>query len=101
MITARRLNSEIKVPVSAYERVFKRLGYEVVHNDSEEMHTEVEHTEYTHEAETNKTEETDIPLSKMNPKQLRTFANEKGIDISGTKSFAEAKEVVKKAISEM
>lgn len=96
MITARRLNSEIKVPVSAYERVFKRLGYEVVHNDLEEMYTK-----HTHEAETNKTEETNIPLSKMNPKQLRTFANEKGIDISGTKSFAEAKEVVKKAISEM
>lgn len=100
MVYAKAANSKypVKVPKHYFEKVLKPIGYVMEDmSESESAVTETDHKK-------NNFDETDvmsIPLSEMNQKQLRAFARKKGIDISGTQSFAEAKEVVKKALAEM
>lgn len=103
MMVYARANSTrttVKVPKHYFERVLKPMGYELVETENDVL--EIDETKEAVKHENSFEEDImSMPLSEMNQKQLKTFARKKGIDISGTKSFSEAKEVIKKALSEM
>ena len=93
-IEAYRGSSVIKVSKDAYEKLFKGLGYRPLKvRKSRERAFEYEEPENTEEVDT-------IPISEMNPKQLKEYAAKHGIDISGANSIKDARRIIQKHIQE-
>lgn len=99
MVNIQRGQFKTRVSKKAYESFFKNKGYRIVSEDSEK---EEEHKiEMMEEHESETVEESDnIPISDMNAKQLRKFAEENGIDVSGAKSTEQARAIVRKTLKE-
>lgn len=81
-----------KVPDSAFETLFKSLGFVKIENPPVvKAKKEEENNKEKDEIE----EISEKPISEWTATEVKKFAKAKGIDISGTKSAAEAKEKVK------
>lgn len=92
----------IEVTEGAYESIFKAQGYTevdapvVVETKVEEPVTEPEKDEDDLFVE----ELLEKPIGSWNGKEVKKFAEIKGIDISGTKNANEAKEIIKDFLAE-
>lgn len=87
-----------EVTSGAFESVFSKQGYmKVVDTETaEEVKTEeVETAVNVDEFE----ELLEKPISQWNKTEVKKFAHVKGIDISGTKSIIEAKDIIKKHLN--
>lgn len=81
-----------KVPYSAFETLFKSLGFVKIENPPVVKAKKEE----DNDKEKDEIEEiSEKPISEWTATEVKKFAKAKGIDISGTKSAAEAKEKVK------
>lgn len=92
MVTITNGKDVTKVSQQMFENKFKRYGWRTVKQKT------VQH--YEEElAGTNSEEDIDtIPISDMNAEQLKVYAKKYDIDISKTKSAAEARKVIQTAI---
>lgn len=93
--------STFEVTKGAFESIYKKQGYELV---GEEANV-VEEPEVQQEPEANEDdlfveELLEKPIGSWNGKEVRRFAEIKGIDISGTKNANEAKEIIKDFLAE-
>lgn len=85
-----------EVTSGAFEKIFALQGYVKVNEDVEEV-IEVEEEELEAEAvEDEFAELLEKPISQWNKAEVKKYAGAKGIDIAGTKSIVEAKEIIKK-----
>lgn len=102
MVTAYKPGTErpIKVSKNSYEHIFKRKGYRLM-KPSEKGESGEPGIPGSSNAEKIMQDEPDIntiPVSDMDNDQLKQYAKEHGIDISKTKSAAEARKVIQAAI---
>lgn len=104
LIKVRSLNGSVKlVPESVFNSYLKNKGYVVlsdkksaqtkeqnVEDDSDNFEPEVDEGEESYEEDVES-----IPLNEMSGKQLRKYAEIKGIDVSGAKNTREAREIIR------
>lgn len=98
------LSGDVKlVPRSSYESYLRHIGYKeldsFMHDEGEGSKDEgsvSDDDNGIHEL----SELESIPISEMSSKQLKEYARIKGIDLSGTESLKEAKDVVREWIRE-
>lgn len=94
MVTITNGKDVTKVSQQMFENKFKRYGWRAV----KAKQKTVQHYEEELEG-TNSEEDIDtIPISDMNAEQLKVYAKKYDIDISKTKSAAEARKVIQTAI---
>lgn len=106
MITITNGINDLTVTRGAYEGVYKMQGYTIKGNlannssvatDSQEAQAETE------EKANNSIQMADLaekPISQWTKGEVKDFANANNISLDGTKSFNDAKELVKKFIEE-
>lgn len=100
------LGGDVKVvPESFFNSYLKDKGYSVYENvqvknwQSPNMNEEDDNFESEPEGEETDGNEEDvesIPIAEMSAKQLRKYAEIKGIDVSGVKSTKEARDIIRK-----
>lgn len=102
MVKIRKGDLVIAVTNGAYENTYKKLGFEKVDEDKVEESVVVEDTveEQVEETEEDFSELLEKPISSWTKAEIKEFATEKGIDISGTKNAGEAKDVIKAWLEE-
>ena len=89
-----------EVTRGAFDGIYSRQGYTVIdENSTVEQNAESEVNEKT-EDEKFVDEIIEKPVSQWNKDEIKKFAALKGIDISGTKSAGEAKELIKRFLEE-
>lgn len=93
MIGKRVDGEPLKVSRSAYEHIYKKRGYSILREETEQTKEEKKEK---HEEEI----EEEIPISEMNKEQLMRFAKEHDIDTSQAKSVRDARQIVQKAVRE-
>nr|DAV95825.1 MAG TPA: HeH/LEM domain [Caudoviricetes sp.] len=87
--------SIFEVTNGAYEEIYKKQGFEPLEEALEDaVNTEPEDG-LGSEAE----DGLDVPLSEWSKKQLKAFADENDIDLSGTKTADEARERVREFLN--
>lgn len=85
-----------EVTSGAFESVFSKQGYMKITETAEEVETE----EVEAAVESDELEELlEKPISQWNKAEVKKYAHVKGIDISGTKSIVEAKDIIKKHLN--
>lgn len=92
-----------RVPNSAFETVFKGMGFRPVTKSDEQGESSDEHDEETADKKESSFDDEllEKPIGEWTKAELRRFAKEKGIDLTG-KSPSEAKELIKEYLeSEM
>ena len=82
----------IEVTSGAYESIFKRQGYKPVGKKSAKTEVEPEVTEEVTEEVA--TEDAEKPLDKWTSAEIKEYAAENGIDLTGTKNAKEARELI-------
>lgn len=82
--------SEIEVTNGAYEGIFKAQGYKPV--GGEPVVADVE--EPVEEEAEDAPESTEKPLDKWNADEVKAYAAEHDIDLSGTKNIKEARALI-------
>ena len=88
----------IRVLPGAFNSYFKDLGFYVVDNES---HDAEEINQVEDIKDVDKFEELlEKPLSQWSKSEIKEFAADKGIDISGTKNSTEAKEIIKQYLEQ-
>lgn len=96
MVTIKKGNHTLKVTVGAYRSLYKSMGYVAVgvrgHDDSPQPNSDCSDTPM--EDDEQPLEEK--PLSELNPRELRQYATELGIDIEGM-----SKKEIRAAIKEL
>lgn len=94
MVTAKRGKSTITVSNDAFEKIFKPKGYKVVG-----ITDNTSKNDFSFDKEplldNNRSEIDSIPISEMNNEQLKEYARLHNIDISKTKSAAEARKAIR------
>lgn len=87
-----------EVTDGAYESIYRHQGFQVMR--------EKEHNPFEHDNSEKKTademfieELTEKPVSQWNKDEVKHYAAISGIDIKGTKSVNEAKELIKKEMN--
>lgn len=81
------------VSEGAYTSIFKNQGYTIVEDEEKEIESNDEEMKAD---ETDDFEELlEKPISQWTKQEIKDFASANGIDISGTKSATEAKEIIK------
>ena len=83
---------EIEVTNGAYESIFKRQGYKPVGKKSAKAKAEPEVAEEVAEEVT--TEDAEKPLDKWTSAELKEYAADHEIDLTGTKNAKEARELI-------
>lgn len=99
MITITNGMQTFKVSKGAYQNTFKNMGFSVVENNVEN----VEKPKSNNDGEKSEDEKfiermMEKPIANWSKEELLRFAELKEIDISGTESPREAKEIIKKII---
>lgn len=80
-----------EVSKGAFKSIFKNQGFMLVEGQHKESHSE----DMRSEEEMYIAELMEKPLSGWSKDEVKKFAAIKGVDLSGTKSVAEAKEKIK------
>lgn len=99
----------IEVTEGAYETIYKGLGFTPIDGETElEMQSqpnveveEVAQVDAISEDEAYCAQLLEKPIGQWNKNEVKSFARIKDIDLSGTTSAGEAKEIIKDFISEM
>lgn len=90
-----------EVTSGAYEGIYRHQGYQVIGEGREQFFIKEESSENEETADEIFVEELQKkPISQWNKEEVKRYAVVKGIDIRGTKSVNEAKEIIKKAMNE-
>ena len=99
MITITNGTNTCTVTNSAYENIYRKQGFYPVITKKTDNTEEVGNTE---EAEDNRQHDdiTEKPIAQWSKAEVKKFAEENGIDISGTRSANEAKAIIKDWIAE-
>lgn len=84
-----------EVTSGAFEKIFSLQGYVKVDDDVEETEVEAVEEVEVEAVEDEFAELLEKPISHWNKAEVKKFAGAKGIDIAGTKSIVEAKEIIK------
>lgn len=88
----------------AYEMLFRDAGYSIVGSEEkrEEMNSNDEQINITvaNDDEVFVSDLMEKPISEWNKNEVKKFASIKGVDIGGTKSVNEAKELIKAFLEE-
>ena len=92
MVTITNGVNTCTVTNSAYENVYKKQGFTIVEDNKN----------IAHEADTDDFSETllEKPIAQWSKAEVKKFAEENEIDISGTKNANEAKAIIKEWIAE-
>lgn len=89
-----------EVTDGAYESIYRHQGYQVIGDKSKEVFIPEESGEPIKTADEIFIEELqEKPISQWNKDEVKHYAAIKDIDIKGTKSVNEAKEVIKAAMA--
>jgi lipocalin len=99
MITARKVDSIIKVSKRSFETMFKDKGYAIVSDEATEKVETVAEPSIGEEIVV-ETETEETPISEMNKEQLMEYAKEHGIDTSKARNVREARQIIQKVIRE-
>lgn len=94
MVKANRGTQTIEVVKSAYERIFKPQGFELV-EDEVVIEGEIPAAKDESEDAAFLLRTLEKPISEWKQAGIKRFAALKGIDLTGTKSAAEAKSLIK------
>lgn len=103
MVNAHKGDVRVRIPKSAYEKQFRKLGYIL---DSVDGAKQEKEKALAHEEETDKVVDSDaveeddletIPISEMNKEQLAEYAERHGIDTSKCRNVREARQAIQKA----
>lgn len=90
-----------EVTTGAYEGIYRHQGYQIIGEEKEQAFVPEESSEPEETADEIFAEELQKkPISQWNKEEVKRYAAVKGIDIKGTKSVNEAKEIIKKAMNE-
>lgn len=92
----------IEVTEGAFESIFKAQGYTKIEEQKagKKAKTENEKEPDKNEDDLFVEELLEKPIGSWNGKEVKRFAEIKGIDISGTKNANEAKEIIKGFLAE-
>lgn len=94
-------SSIFEVTRGAYESIYKKQGYVPVDEKKELVQEpEVPQKPDVNEDDLFVEEMLEKPIGSWNGKEVKRFAEIKGIDISGTKNANEAKEIIKDFLAE-
>lgn len=90
-----------EVTAGAYEGIYRHQGYQIIGEEKEQDFVSEESSENEETADEIFAEELQKkPISQWNKEEVKRYAAVKGIDIKGTKSVNEAKEIIKKVMNE-
>lgn len=90
-----------EVTSGAYEGIYRHQGYQIIGEEKEQDFVPEEFSEPEETADEIFAEELQKkPISQWNKEEVKRYAAVKGIDIKGTKSVNEAKEIIKKVMNE-
>lgn len=90
-----------EVTTGAYEGIYRHQGYQIIGEEKEQAFVSEESSENEETADEIFVEELQKkPISQWNKEEVKRYAAVKGIDIKGTKSVNEAKEIIKKDMNE-
>lgn len=90
-----------EVTSGAYEGIYRHQGYQIIDKGREQDFVPEESSDGEETADEIFAEELQKkPISQWNKEEVKRYAAIKGIDIKGTKSVNEAKEIIKKAMNE-
>ena len=89
-----------EVTRGAFDGIYSRQGYVLFEEKRDEEHNEVVNVPEKTDDEKFVDEIVEKPISQWNKDEIKRFAVLKEIDISGTKSAGEAKELIKKFLEE-
>lgn len=90
-----------EVTTGAYEGIYRHQGYQIIGEEKEQDFVSEESSENEETADEIFAEELQKkPISQWNKEEVKRYAAVKGIDIKGTKSVNEAKEIIKKVMNE-
>lgn len=86
---------EVEVTNGAYENLFNGMGYIIVGNQERPGTLDESGANSTTEEEKFVSELIEKPIGEWSKNEVKKFAEIKGIDISGTRSVGEAKDIIK------
>lgn len=86
---------DVEVTKGAYESLFKGMGYTIVDNQEASGELSDDTAVSVTADEKFALELIEKPIGEWNKTEVKKFAEIKNIDISGTKSVGEAKEIIK------
>lgn len=92
-----------EVTSGAYEGIYRHQGYQIVSGKKEQEAFVAEGAPKEAEKSADEIFAEELqkkPISQWNKDEVKRFASVKGIDLAGTKSVNEAKEVIKKALND-
>lgn len=90
-----------EVTTGAYEGLYRHQGYQVIGEEKKQDFVPEESSENEETADELFAEELQKkPISQWNKEEVKRYAAARGIDIRGTKSVNEAKEIIKKILNE-
>lgn len=87
-----------EVTSGAFESVFSKQGYMKIADTETVEEVKTEEVEMAVDADEFE-ELLEKPISQWNKAEVKKYAHAKGIDISGTKSIVEAKDIIKKHLN--
>lgn len=89
-----------EVTTGAYEGIYRYQGYQVIDEEKEQDFVPEEFSKNEETADEIFVEELQKkPISQWNKEEVKHYAAVRGVDIRGTKSVNEAKEIIKKAMN--
>lgn len=106
MITITNGINELVVTRGAYEGVYRPQGYAIKENLAHNSNVDTESTEVVTNIEGDEkvsiqmADLAEKPISQWSKTEVKDFASANGISLDGTKSFNDAKELVRKFIDE-
>lgn len=87
-----------EVTRGAFDGIYSRQGYTIINEKKDKTDVNVPDTPKKTNDEIFVDEVVEKPISQWSKEEIKRFAALKGIDISGTKSANEAKEIIKSYI---
>lgn len=102
MVKIQKDNNLLSVTMGAFQNTYKKLGFEIVGEETKakKKYEEPVIEEIAQAEEKNLDYLLEKPISSWSKEELRDFAEEKGIDISGASKVTEVKDTIKAWLEE-